>query len=183
MKATSAITGPFDDVVLPPDATKADWEVELGVVIGAPAKRIDVSTARAHIAGYCIVNDLSERAFQLDGTGQWVKGKSCDTFAPLGPWLVTADDVPDPQTLDLWLEIDGRRHQNGTTATMIFGVDDLVAYVSRFMTLHPGDVISTGTPPGVGLGYDPPIWLQPGDVMRLGITGLGVQQQRVVMGS
>lgn len=180
MKATSAISGPFDDVVLPMGATKADWEVELGVVIGRPAKYVEVADARRHIAGFCVINDLSERAFQLDGTGQWVKGKSCDTFAPLGPWLVTTDEVPDPQALDIWLEVDGRRHQDGNTSTMIFGVDELVAYVSRFMSLQPGDVISTGTPPGVGLGYDPPIWLEDGNVMRLGITGLGVQEQRVV---
>jgi 2-keto-4-pentenoate hydratase/2-oxohepta-3-ene-1,7-dioic acid hydratase in catechol pathway len=181
MKATSSISGPFDDVVLPRGATKADWEVELGVVIGRPAKYVEVADARRHIAGFCVINDLSERAFQLDGTGQWVKGKSCDTFAPLGPWLVTTDEVPDPQALDIWLEVDGRRHQDGNTSTMIFGVAELVAYVSRFMSLQPGDVISTGTPPGVGLGYDPPIWLEDGNVMRLGITGLGVQEQRVVV--
>ncbi len=180
MKATSAISGPFDDVVMPIGATKVDWEVELGVVIGAPAKHVEPDFARHHIAGYCIVNDVSERAFQLEGTGQWVKGKSCDTFAPIGPWLVTADEVPDPQALDIWLEVDGRRRQDGTTAEMIFGVDELVAYVSRFMSLQPGDIIATGTPPGVGLGYDPPVWLQSGNVMRLGITGLGVQEQRVV---
>ena len=180
MKATSAISGPYDDVVLPVDATKGDWEVELGVVVGSPGKNISVRDANGHIAGYCVVNDLSDRGFQLDGTGQWVKGKSADTFAPLGPWLVTSDEVPHPQQLDIWLEVDGRRHQDGSTTTMIFGVDELVAYVSRFMSLQPGDVISTGTPPGVGLGYDPPIWLQPGNVMRLGISGLGEQRQRVV---
>ena len=180
MKATSAISGPYDDVVLPVDATKGDWEVELGVVVGSPGKNISVRDANDHIAGYCVVNDLSDRGFQLDGTGQWVKGKSADTFAPLGPWLVTSDEVPDPQQLDIWLEVDGRRHQDGSTTTMIFGVDELVAYVSRFMSLQPGDVISTGTPPGVGLGCDPPIWLQPGNVMRLGISGLGEQRQRVV---
>lgn len=180
MKATSAISGPYDDVVLPVGATKGDWEVELGVVIGSPGTNIPTAAARRHIAGYCVVNDLSDRGFQLDGTGQWVKGKSADTFAPLGPWLVTRDEVPDPQQLDIWLEVDGHRHQDGSTATMIFGVDALVAYVSRFMSLQPGDVISTGTPPGVGLGYDPPIWLRPGNVMRLGIAGLGEQRQRVV---
>jgi len=180
MKATSAISGPFDDVVLPVGATKGDWEVELGVVIGFPGANIPTAEAREHIAGYCVVNDLSDRGFQLDGTGQWVKGKSADTFAPLGPWLVTRDEVPDPQKLDIWLEVDGYRHQDGSTATMIFGVDALVAYVSRFMSLQPGDVISTGTPPGVGLGYDPPIWLRPGNVMQLGIAGLGEQRQRVV---
>ncbi len=183
MKATSAISGPYDDVVLPVGAGKGDWEVELAVVIGAPGKNISVGSARDHIAGYCVVNDLSDRGFQLDGTGQWVKGKSADTFAPLGPWLVTVDEIPDPQQLDIWLEVDGHRHQNGSTATMIFGVDALVAYVSRFMSLQPGDVISTGTPPGVGLGYDPPIWLRPGNLMRLGISGLGEQRQRVVAAS
>jgi 2-keto-4-pentenoate hydratase/2-oxohepta-3-ene-1,7-dioic acid hydratase in catechol pathway len=180
MKATSAISGPYDDVVLPVGATKGDWEVELGVVIGSRGTNIPTAAARHHIAGYCVVNDLSDRGFQLDGTGQWVKGKSADTFAPLGPWLVTCDEVPEPQQLDIWLEVDGHRHQDGSTATMIFGVDALVAYVSRFMSLQPGDVISTGTPPGVGLGYDPPIWLRPGNVMHLGIAGLGEQRQRVV---
>ncbi len=183
MKATSAISGPYDDVVLPRGAGKGDWEVELAAVIGAPGKNISVGSARDHIAGYCVVNDLSDRGFQLDGTGQWVKGKSADTFAPLGPWLVTSDEIPDPQQLDIWLEVDGHRHQNGSTATMIVGVDALVAYVSRFMSLQSGDVISTGTPPGVGLGYDPPIWLRPGNVMRLGISGLGEQRQRVVAAS
>jgi 2-keto-4-pentenoate hydratase/2-oxohepta-3-ene-1,7-dioic acid hydratase in catechol pathway len=183
MKATSAISGPYDDVVLPRGAGKGDWEVELAAVIGAPGKNISVGSAQDHIAGYCVVNDLSDRGFQLDGTGQWVKGKSADTFAPLGPWLVTSDEIPDPQQLDIWLEVDGHRHQNGSTATMIVGVDALVAYVSRFMSLQSGDVISTGTPPGVGLGYDPPIWLRPGNVMRLGISGLGEQRQRVVAAS
>lgn len=183
MKATSAISGPHDDVVLPVGAGKGDWEVELAVVIGAPGKNISVGSARDHIAGYCVVNDLSDRGFQLDGTGQWVKGKSADTFAPLGPWLVTSDEIPNPQQLDIWLEVDGHRHQDGSTATMIFGVDALVAYVSRFMSLQSGDVISTGTPPGVGLGYNPPIWLRPGNVMRLGISGLGEQRQRVVAAS
>lgn len=180
MKATSAINGPFDDVVLPRGAPKGDWEIELGVVIGTAAKYVSVDEAPSHIAGYCIVNDLSDRAAQLDGTGQWVKGKSADTFAPIGPWLVTADEIPDPHNLDLWLEVDGHRFQDGNTRTMIFGVYELVAYVSRFMTLLAGDIISTGTPPGVGLGLDPQKWLQPGNVMRLGISGLGVQEQRVV---
>lgn len=180
MKATSAINGPFDDVVLPRGAPKGDWEIELGVVIGTAAKYVTVDEAPSHIAGYCIVNDLSDRAAQLDGTGQWVKGKSADTFAPIGPWLVTADEISDPHNLDLWLEVDGHRFQDGNTRTMIFGVYELVAYVSRFMTLLAGDIISTGTPPGVGLGLDPQKWLQPGNVMRLGISGLGVQEQRVV---
>ena len=183
MKATSSINGPYDDVVLPRGEGKADWEVELGVVIGKPAKYVAEADARAHIAGYCVVNDLSAREAQLEGTGQWVKGKSADTFAPIGPWLVTADEVPDPQNLDMWLEVDGHRYQDGGTRTMIFGVDVLVSYVSRFMSLMPGDVISTGTPPGVGLGQDPPVWLQPGNVIELGISGLGVQRQKVVASS
>ena len=179
-KATSAISGPNDDVVLPPGSSKGDWEVELGVVIGTPAKNVTIDQAPGHIAGYCVVNDLSDRGFQLDGTGQWVKGKSADTFGPIGPWLVTPDEVPDPHALDIWLEVDGHRHQNGNTSTMVVQVPELITYVSRFMSLQPGDVISTGTPPGVGLGYDPPIWLQPGNVMRLGIEGLGEQRQLVI---
>lgn len=179
-KATSSISGPNDDVVLPRGSTKADWEVELGVVIGAPAKYVDEPEAGRHIAGYCIVNDVSERAFQLDGTGQWVKGKSADTFCPLGPWLVTADQVPDPQDLRLWLDVNGVRRQDGSTRTMVFGVSTLVAYVSRFMSLQPGDLIATGTPPGVALGMADPPWLRPGDVMSLGIDGLGEQRLRVV---
>ena len=181
-KATSAISGPYDDVVLPPGSGKGDWEVELGVVIGSPAKNVAVDAAPAHIAGYCVVNDLSDRGFQLDGTGQWVKGKSADTFGPIGPWLVTPDEVPDPHALDIWLEVDGHRHQDGNTSTMVVQVPELIAYVSRFMSLQPGDLISTGTPPGVGLGYDPPVWLEPGNVMRLGIAGLGEQRQLVVGG-
>jgi ureidoglycolate lyase len=180
MKATSSISGPYDDVVLPRGETKGDWEIELGVVIGTVAKYVTAGEARSHIAGYCVVNDLSERIAQLEGTGQWVKGKSADTFAPIGPWLVTKDEITDPQNLDMWLEIDGHRYQDGNTTTMVFGVDELVAYVSQFMTLLPGDIISTGTPPGVGLGLNPQVWLQPGNVMRLGIEGLGVQEQRVV---
>ena len=180
MKATSSISGPYDDVVIPRGETKADWEIELGVVIGAPAKYVDVADARSHVAGYCVVNDLSARVAQLEGTGQWVKGKSADTFAPIGPWLVTSDEVPDPQDLAMWLEVDGHRYQNGSTRTMIFGVDALVSYVSQFMSLQPGDIISTGTPPGVGLGLEPPVWLQPGNVITLGITGLGEQRQKVV---
>jgi len=180
-KATSAICGPNDDVEIPRGAQKTDWEVELGVVIGAKAKHVTVERALEHVAGYCVVNDLSERAFQLEGTGQWVKGKSCDTFGPIGPYLVTADEVPDPQNLRLWLEVDGRRFQDGNTKTMVFGVAHLVSYLSRFMSLHPGDVISTGTPPGVGLGQKPePIYLKSGQIMRLGIEGLGEQRQRTV---
>ncbi|HLK03280.1 MAG TPA: fumarylacetoacetate hydrolase family protein [Candidatus Acidoferrum sp.] len=180
MKATSAICGPYDKVVIPRSAEKADWEVELGVVIGKEARYVDERDALSHVAGYCVVNDLSERAFQLEGTGQWVKGKSADTFGPIGPWLVTHDEVPDPQNLHLWLEVDGKRYQDGTTKTMVFGVAHLVSYLSRFMSLQPGDIISTGTPPGVGLGQKPPVYLRPGNVMRLGIDGLGEQQQEVV---
>ena len=180
MKATSAISGPDDDVVIPRGAKKADWEVELGVVIGKPAKYADQADALSHVAGYCVVNDLSERAFQLEGTGQWVKGKSADTFGPIGPWLVTPDEVPDPQNLDLWLEVDDHRYQNGSTKTMIFGVPYLISYLSRFMSLRTGDIISTGTPPGVGLGQKPPVYLRPGNRIKLGIAGLGQQDQKVV---
>ena len=180
MKATSSISGPYDDVVLPRGEAKSDWEIELGVVIGKPAKYVTAADAPEHIAGYCVVNDLSAREAQLEGTGQWVKGKSADTFAPIGPWLVTSDEVPDPQNLDMWLEIDGHRYQNGNTRTMVFGVYGLVSYVSNFMSLQPGDIITTGTPPGVGLGLDPHVWLEPGNVMKLGIAGLGEQQQTVV---
>ncbi len=183
-KATSAICGPNDDVEIPRGGEKTDWEVELGVVIGSKAKHVSVERALEHVAGYCVINDLSERAFQLEGTGQWVKGKSCDTFGPLGPYLVTRDEVRDPQDLHLWLEVDGRRFQDGNTKTMVFGVAFLVSYLSRFMSLHPGDVISTGTPPGVGLGQKPePIYLRAGQVMRLGIDGLGEQRQRTVPAS
>jgi 2-keto-4-pentenoate hydratase/2-oxohepta-3-ene-1,7-dioic acid hydratase in catechol pathway len=180
MKATSAIIGPNDDVIIPRGSTKTDWEVELGVVIGSTAKYVSEQDALSHVAGYCVVNDLSERAFQLEGTGQWVKGKSADTFGPIGPWLVTADEVPDPQALRLWLEVDGHRYQNGNTRTMLFGVAYLISYLSRFMSLQPGDIISTGTPPGVGLGQKPPIYLRPGNVMTLGIDGLGEQRQLVM---
>ena len=180
MKATSSICGPDDDVVIPRGARKADWEVELGVVIGKPAKYVDQANALSHVAGYCVVNDLSERAFQLEGTGQWVKGKSADTFGPIGPWLVTPDEVPDPQNLDLWLEIDGHRYQNGSTKTMVFGVAYLISYLSRFMSLRTGDIISTGTPPGVGLGQKPPLYLRPGNRIKLGIPGLGQQEQKAV---
>jgi 2-keto-4-pentenoate hydratase/2-oxohepta-3-ene-1,7-dioic acid hydratase in catechol pathway len=180
MKATSAICGPNDDIVIPRGGTKTDWEVELGVVIGTPAKYVNEAEAMSHVAGYCVINDLSERAFQLEGTGQWVKGKSADTFGPIGPWLVTADEIPDPQNLKMWLEVDGHRYQNGSTRTMIFGVRQLVSYLSRFMSLQPGDIISTGTPPGVGMGQRPPVYLRAGNRMRLGIEGLGEQDQRVV---
>lgn len=180
MKATSAIAGPNDAVVLPRGSEKSDWEVELGVVIGKPAKYVEEADALSYVAGYCVVNDLSERAFQLEGTGQWVKGKSADTFGPIGPWLVTRDEVADCGALDLWLEVDGHRYQSGSTRTLVFGVPYLVSYLSRFMSLQPGDIISTGTPPGVGLGQKPPVYLRAGNVMRLGVHGLGEQQQAVV---
>jgi 2-keto-4-pentenoate hydratase/2-oxohepta-3-ene-1,7-dioic acid hydratase in catechol pathway len=183
MKATSAICGPYDDVMIPRGSEKTDWEVELGVVIGKEARYVTEQEALSHVAGYCVVNDVSERAFQLEGTGQWVKGKSADTFGPIGPWLVTAEEVPDPQALNLWLEVDGHRYQNGSTATMVFGVAHLVSYLSRFMSLQPGDIISTGTPPGVGLGQRPPVYLRPGNVIRLGVAGLGEQRQTVVPSS
>ncbi|TAN01749.1 MAG: FAA hydrolase family protein [Rhodanobacteraceae bacterium] len=180
MKATSAITGSCDDVVIPQGSTRTDWEVELGVVIGDAARNVPREAALEHVAGYLVVNDVSERAFQFEHGGQWVKGKSCDTFGPLGPWLVTRDEIPDPQNLMLWLTVNGHRYQNGNTRTMIFGVAELVSHISRYMALLPGDVISTGTPPGVGLGQKPPVYLKPGDVMELGIDGLGLQRQRVV---
>jgi 2,4-diketo-3-deoxy-L-fuconate hydrolase len=179
MKATSAICGPDDDVLIPRGSQKMDWEIELGVVIGKPGKYVDEADALSHVAGYCIVNDLSERAFQLEGTGQWVKGKSADTFGPVGPWLVTPDEVPDPQNLDLWLDVDGLRRQSGNTRTMIFGVASLISYVSRFMSLRTGDIISTGTPPGVGFGRKPPLYLRAGNRLQLGISGLGQQNQMV----
>ena len=182
-EAPSALCGPFDDVEIPRGGLKTDWEVELGVVIGSKTKYVTPERALEHVAGYCVINDLSERAFQLEGTGQWVKGKSCDTFGPMGPYLVTRDEVPDPQNLHLWLEVDGRRFQDGNTKTMVFTVAFLVSYLSRFMSLHPGEVISTGTPPGVGLGQKPePIYLRAGQIMRLGIDGLGEQRQRTVAG-
>jgi 2-keto-4-pentenoate hydratase/2-oxohepta-3-ene-1,7-dioic acid hydratase in catechol pathway len=180
MKATSSIVGPNDDLVIPRGSQKTDWEVELGVVIGSRAKYVEEKDALSHVAGFCVVHDVSERAFQLEGTGQWVKGKSADTFGPIGPWLVTTDEVSDPQGLDLWLDVDGRRYQDGNTRTMVFGVAFLVSYLSRFMSLQPGDVIATGTPPGVGLGQKPPIFLREGNVVRLGVAGLGEQRQRVV---
>lgn len=180
MKATSAISGPFDSVVLPRDSKKSDWEVELGVVIGRPAKYAAEADAMSYVAGFCVVNDLSEREFQLEKHGQWVKGKSCDTFGPFGPYLVTPDEAGDFNNLGIWLELNGRMMQNGSTSTMVYKVPFLVHYISRFMSLQPGDVISTGTPPGVGLGMKPPQYLKAGDVMRLGIDGLGEQQQTVV---
>ena len=179
MKPNSALIGCNDAVVLPQGAVKGDWEVELGVVIGTKARYVGVENALAHVAGYCVANDVSEREYQLERSGTWDKGKGCDTFGPVGPWLVTADEVPDPQALDLWLDLNGQRMQTGNTRTMVFGVAELVSYISRFMTLYPGDLIITGTPPGVGLGHKPPLFLKPGDEMRLGITGLGEQRQRV----
>lgn len=180
MKATSSICGPDDDVVIPRGSKKTDWEVELGVVIGKPGKYLEEADAHSHIAGYCVINDISERAFQMEGTGQWVKGKSADTFGPIGPWLVTPDEVLDPQNLDMWLEVDGHRYQNGSTTTMVFGVAYLISYVSRFMSLRTGDIISTSTPPGVGFGLKPPVYLRAGNRMQLGIAGLGQQSQKVV---
>jgi ureidoglycolate lyase len=180
MKATSAIIGPNDDVIIPKNAIKPDWEVELGVVIGTEARYVEEADAMNYVAGYCVVNDISERHFQTERGGTWDKGKGADTFGPIGPWLVTKDEVADPQALSMWLEIDGHRFQNGSTKTMIFGVAHIVSYVSQFMSLQPGDIITTGTPPGVGMGIKPePVWLKPGNRMRLGIEGLGEQQQNV----
>ncbi|MCC7641465.1 MULTISPECIES: fumarylacetoacetate hydrolase family protein [unclassified Janthinobacterium] len=180
MKAASAIIGANDAVVMPQDSKKSDWEVELGVVIGTTARYVSEADALSHVAGYCVVNDLSEREYQLERGGQWDKGKGCDTFGPIGPWLVTSDEVADPQNLGLWLEVNGKRVQDGNTRTMVFGVANLVSYISRFMTLYPGDIISTGTPPGVGMGQKPSaVYLKPGDTMRLGIEGLGEQRQTV----
>ena len=180
MKAVTALSGPNDPVVIPPGSEKTDWEVELAIVIGSRARHVEERNALSYVAGYTICNDVSERAYQLERLGQWVKGKSYDSFAPLGPWLVTTDEIPDPQSLHMWLEVNGERMQDGSTATMIFGVAHLVSYISRFMTLMPGDVIPTGTPPGVGMGRKPPRFLKPGDVMRLGIDGLGEQRQECV---
>ena len=180
MKATSCICGANDTVVIPRDSKKCDWEVELACVIGKPGKYIAEADALKHVAGYCVVNDVSERGFQLEGTGQWVKGKSADTFGPVGPWLVTTDEVPDPQNLHLWLEVNGHRYQDGSTKTMVFTVAHLISYVSRFMSLQTGDIITTGTPPGVGMGQKPPTYLKAGDVINLGIEGLGEQRQHVV---
>lgn len=181
MKATSALSGPDDPIVIPRGSTKADWEVELGVVIGRHAKYVEEADALDYVAGYCLVNDVSERAFQIEGTGQWVKGKSCDSFGPAGPWLVTPDDVPDPQDLPMWLEVNGHRYQNGNTKTMIFGVAHLVSFVSQYMSMQPGDIISTGTPPGVGMGQKPPVYLKAGDRVSLAIEGLGQQNQVCVL--
>jgi 2-keto-4-pentenoate hydratase/2-oxohepta-3-ene-1,7-dioic acid hydratase in catechol pathway len=180
MKATSAIIGPNDEIVIPRGSQKTDWEVELGVVIGRTAKYIEEPDAMSHVAGFCVVHDVSERAFQLEGTGQWVKGKSADTFGPIGPWLVTPDEITDVDDLEMWLEVDGKRYQNGNTRTMVFNVPFLVSYLSRFMSLRPGDIIATGTPPGVGHGMKPPVYLRAGNEVRLGVAGLGEQRQRVV---
>jgi 2,4-diketo-3-deoxy-L-fuconate hydrolase len=179
-KATSAIIGPNDDVHIPRGSKKTDWEVELGVVIGTEAKYVSESEAPLHIAGYCLINDVSEREFQLERHGTWDKGKGCDTFGPIGPWLVTPEEIGDPCNLDMWLEVNGHRYQDGSTATMVYKPAFLVSYISQFMSLQPGDVISTGTPPGVGMGQKPPVYLKTGDVMRLGIDGLGEQRQKVV---
>jgi ureidoglycolate lyase len=182
-KATSAICGPNDNIEIPRGSTATDWEVELGVVIGKEAKYIDEADALDHVAGYCVINDLSERDFQLKREGQWVKGKSADTFGPIGPWLVTRDEVPDPQALGMYLDVNGKRMQDGSTSTMVYGVAHVVAYLSQFMSLQPGDIISTGTPPGVGMGMKPePVYLKAGDTMALGIEGLGKQTQKVVQG-
>jgi len=181
-KHTSCINGPYDDVVLPRGSVKTDWEVELGVVIGKAAKYVAVDQALDHVAGYCVVNDISERAFQLESTGQWVKGKSCDTFGPIGAWLVTRDEVENPQTLDIWLDVNGERRQTGNARTMIFSVAQIISYLSGFFTLHPGGVICSGSAPGVGLGMTPRRFLKAGDVMRLGVEGLVEQRQRVLKG-
>ncbi|MCY4306565.1 MAG: fumarylacetoacetate hydrolase family protein [Aestuariivita sp.] len=183
MKATSSICGPYDSLVLPYGSKKTDWEVELGVIIGRHAKFVLETDAMAYVAGYCIVHDVSERSFQLDHEGQWTKGKSADTFGPIGPWLVTKDEVPDPQSLNLWLSVNGKQMQNGSTRTMVFSVAFLVHYISQFMSLQPGDIITTGTPPGVGMGKNPPQYLKVGDVVKLGVDGLGQQQQVVTAGS
>jgi 2-keto-4-pentenoate hydratase/2-oxohepta-3-ene-1,7-dioic acid hydratase in catechol pathway len=179
MKATSAIVGPDDDILIPRGSEKTDWEVELGVVIGRKAKYVSEADALDYVAGYCTINDVSERAFQTERSGQWTKGKSCDTFGPIGPWLVTKDEVPDPQDLPMWLTVNGEKVQDGSSRTMVYGVRYLVSYLSQFMTLHPGDIISTGTPPGVGMGMKPPRYLKAGDVIELGIEGLGNQRQNV----
>ena len=182
MKSLGAFQGPNDDVQIPRGSVKTDWEVELGIVIGAPAKYVSEADAMDHVAGYCVINDVSEREFQTERGGTWDKGKGCDTFGPTGPWLVTADEVPDPQALAMFLDVDGKRMQTGNTSTMIFGVRHIVSYVSQFMTLHAGDIIATGTPPGVGLGMKPQVFLTAGQTVRLGIAGLGEQVQRMVAG-
>jgi len=179
MKATSAICGPNDTVLIPRNSVKTDWEVELGVVIGKGGVYIDEADALDHVAGYCVINDVSEREFQIERSGTWDKGKGCDTFGPIGPWLVTSDEVADPQDLKMWLEVDGHRYQDGSTSTMVFGVQHVVSYISQFMSLQPGDVISTGTPPGVGMGQKPPHYLKGGETIELGIEGLGKQRQTV----
>ncbi|MGR9555749.1 fumarylacetoacetate hydrolase family protein [Rhizobium leguminosarum] len=180
MKATSAIVGPNDNVIIPRGSEKTDWEVELGVVIGKTAKYVTEAEALDYVAGYCVSNDVSERAFQTERSGQWTKGKSCDTFGPIGPWLVTKDEIPEPQNLDMWLTVNGQKMQNGSSKTMVYGVAFLVSYLSQFMSLHAGDVISTGTPPGVGMGLKPPRYLKAGDVVELSIEGLGTQKQTFV---
>ena len=180
MKATTCLQGPNDDVIQPRGSTKLDWEVELGIVIGTKAQYVPEAKALDYVAGYCVVNDVSERDFQLERGSQWDRGKGCDTFGPVGPFLVTTDEVPDPQALDMWLDVNGVKRQRGSTKTMVFGCANLVSYISQFMTLLPGDIITTGTPPGVGLGMKPPVYLKPGDVITLGIKGLGEQRQRVI---
>jgi 2-keto-4-pentenoate hydratase/2-oxohepta-3-ene-1,7-dioic acid hydratase in catechol pathway len=181
LKSLSAFNGPNDDVIMPRGSKKLDWEVELGIVIGKTARYVPEHDSLQYVAGYCVCNDVSEREYQLERGGTWDKGKGCDTFGPTGPYVVTKDEVPDPQALSLWTEVNGKRMQNGNTATMIFGVVKIVSYVSHFITLQPGDVIATGTPPGVGSGIKPePVFLKPGDVMRLGVAGLGIQTQRVI---
>ncbi len=181
-KATSAICGPNDDIEMPRNSVKTDWEVELGVVIGKQAKYVDEADAMDYVAGYCLVNDLSERDFQIHRSGQWIKGKSCDTFGPIGPWLVTRDEIKNPHDLNMYLDVNGHRYQNGSTKTMVFGIEKIISHLSQFMSLQPGDVISTGTPPGVGFGQKPEVYLNIGDKMELGIDGLGVQYQTVVSG-
>ena len=179
-KATSSVIGPNDDVEIPKKSVKSDWEVELGVIIGKEAKYISESESQSHIAGYCVINDLSEREFQIEHSGQWVKGKSCDTFGPIGPYLVTTDEITDPQNLKMWLEVNGKKMQDGSTSTMVYGVNFLISYLSQFMSLQPGDITSTGTPPGVGMGMNPQVFLKAGDVMKLGIEGLGEQTQKTI---
>ncbi|MFZ1470910.1 MAG: fumarylacetoacetate hydrolase family protein [Paracoccaceae bacterium] len=180
MKANSAICGPNDPILIPRGSEKTDWEVELGVIIGKPGKYLSETQSMDHVAGYCVINDVSERAYQTERSGQWTKGKSCDNFGQTGPWLVTPDEVPDPQNLKMWLTVNGQMMQNGSTKTMVYGVQYLVAYLSQFFTLHPGDIISTGTPPGVGLGMKPPRYLKAGEVVELGIDGLGAQKQTCI---
>ncbi|MEM1398545.1 MAG: fumarylacetoacetate hydrolase family protein [Pseudomonadota bacterium] len=182
MKATSCIVGPNDDVEIPRGSKKTDWEVELGFVIGKPAKHVDEANALNHVAGYCVVHDVSEREYQLERSGTWDKGKGCDTFGPIGPWLVTADEVPDPQALPIWLTVNGHRYQDGNTSTMVYGVAFIISYLSQFFTLQPGDIVCTGTPPGVGMGQDPQVFLKAGDVVELGIDGLGAQRQTFYQG-